>query len=155
MHFKDKTIWITGASSGIGRALAIAFSRYPVRLILSSRNEEKLEETRTGRIHFTRVACQLLDIERCRCTDYTRRAALVPDCLRLQSDMGENFRWLPVTCAYRLLHEGRPLPDWHPLVSGDPDTVHRAGISVRGVAIAKQDLPDRPLEDFIVLTQDL
>ena len=116
---------------------------------------EKLEDSGAGRIYFTRVACQLLDLEQCRCTDYRRRATLVPDCLYLTPDLGDTLRWLPVTCAYRLLHEGRPLHHWHPLVSGDPDSVHREGISVRGLAIAKQDLPDRPIEDFIILSQDL
>jgi uncharacterized cysteine cluster protein YcgN (CxxCxxCC family) len=116
---------------------------------------EKLEDTRGGTLYFTRVACQLLDLELCRCTDYSRRASLVPDCLRLTPDLGDTFRWLPVTCAYRLIHEGRKLPDWHPLVSGDPRTVHQAGISVRGLAIPKSETPDGPLEDFIILTQDL
>lgn len=116
---------------------------------------EKLEDARAGLLYFTRVACQLLDLERCRCADYVRRAQLVPDCLMLTPDLGRNFRWLPVTCAYRLIHEGSPLFHWHPLVSGDPDSVHRAGISVRGLAIAKADAPDHILEDHIILSQDL
>ncbi len=116
---------------------------------------EKLEDTRAGTLYFTRVACQLLDIERCRCTDYSRRARLVPDCLRLTPDLGETFRWLPVSCAYRLIHEGRPLAHWHPLVSGDTDSVHRAGISVRALAVPKTEAPDQILEDHIILSQAL
>lgn len=116
---------------------------------------EKLEDAGAGRLYFTRVACQLLDLQQCRCTDYRCRAALVPDCLYLTPELGEMFRWLPVTCAYRLLYEGRPLQHWHPLVSGDPDSVHREGISVRGLAVPKTEAPDRFLEDFIILSQDL
>jgi uncharacterized cysteine cluster protein YcgN (CxxCxxCC family) len=116
---------------------------------------EKLEDHGAGLLHFTRVACQLLDVETCRCTDYGRRSALVPDCLRLRPDMGADFEWLPVTCAYRLLHEGSPLPDWHPLVSGDPESVHRAGISVRGLAVSKAGISHRMLEEMIILSQDL
>lgn len=116
---------------------------------------EKLEDARAGTLYFTRVACQLLDLERCRCTDYGRRAQRVPDCLRLTPDLGEAFRWLPVTCAYRLLHEGRPLPRWHLLVSGTPASVHREGISVRGLAVPKAEAPDCALEDLIILSQDL
>lgn len=116
---------------------------------------EKLEDNRAGKLYFTRVACQLLDLERCRCTDYSRRAQLVPDCLRLTPDLGETFRWLPVTCAYRLIHEGRTLPSWHPLVSGTPESVHQAGISVRGFALPKSEAPDSALEDLIILGQDL
>jgi uncharacterized cysteine cluster protein YcgN (CxxCxxCC family) len=116
---------------------------------------EKLEDAAAGSLYFTRVACQLLDLEQCRCTDYHRRAWLVPDCLRLTPDLGEAFRWLPVTCAYRLLHEGRPLHHWHPLVSGTSQTVHREGISVRGLAVAKSEVTERSLADLIILSQDL
>jgi len=116
---------------------------------------EKLEDTRAGRLFFTRVACRLLDLERCRCSDYGHRAALVPDCLHLRPGMDETFRWLPETCAYRLLHEGQPLRSWHPLVSGDPESVHRAGISVRGLAIASDEAAGSVLEGLILIDQDL
>jgi len=116
---------------------------------------EKLEDHGAGLLHFTRVACQLLDIETCRCTDYGHRSTRVPDCLHLTPDLGEDFNWLPVTCAYRLLHEGKPLPDWHPLVSGDPDSVNRAGVSIRGLAIPKTGAPERVLDNLIILSQEL
>jgi len=116
---------------------------------------EKLENTRAGRLYFTRVACELLEIDGCRCTDYGHRAALVPDCLHLKPGMADTFRWLPETCAYRLLHEGQPLRHWHPLVTGDPESVHRAGISVRGLAIPKAEAAGSVLEDLIIIDQDL
>lgn len=92
----------------------------------------KLEEEDTGEIHFTSVACTLLDGETCRCRDYEHRQAKVPDCVQLTPDAAATLAWLPPTCAYRLIAEGRDLYWWHPLVSGDPETVHQAGVSVRG-----------------------
>lgn len=111
----------------------------------------KLEDIDTGEIAFTNVACRLLDCESCRCTDYANRFQRVDDCVNLTPAMIGNLRWLPSTCAYRLLDEGQPLPSWHPLVTGDPDSVHRAGISVRGRVItedeADADLELHALED--------
>jgi uncharacterized protein len=92
----------------------------------------KLEDEDTGRIHFTRAACKLLDAGACRCTDYENRTSRVPDCVQLTPDNVGELNWLPSTCAYRLLAEGRDLPWWHPLVSGRPETVEEAGISVKG-----------------------
>jgi uncharacterized cysteine cluster protein YcgN (CxxCxxCC family) len=77
----------------------------------------------------------LLDLESCQCTRYLNRKHYVPDCIKLTPKLVDRLRWMPSTCAYRLLSEGKDLPDWHPLVSGDPDSVHRAGISVRGRAV--------------------
>jgi uncharacterized cysteine cluster protein YcgN (CxxCxxCC family) len=91
----------------------------------------KLEDEETGEIHYTDVACRLLDITTCRCTDYPRRLERVDDCVRISRDRLEELSWMPATCAYRLRHENRPLPDWHPLVSGRAESVHEAGISVR------------------------
>lgn len=99
---------------------------------------KKLEDETTGRIAYTDVACRLLDRKRCRCRHYDQRLALVPDCVRLDAANTANFGWLPLTCAYRKIAEGRPLSWWHPLVSGDPASVHRAGISVRGRVLAEQ-----------------
>ena len=101
----------------------------------------KLEEEDTGAIHYTDVGCTLLDGVACRCRDYENRQGKVPDCVRLTPDAVRTLSWLPPTCAYRLLDEGRDLYWWHPLVSGDPETVHAAGISVR-------DRVAGPEEDF-------
>lgn len=92
----------------------------------------KLEDADTGEVLYTRVVCRFLDEASCRCTDYAHRGSLMPGCVRLTPARVRSFTWLPKTCAYRRLHEGRGLADWHPLVSGDPDSVHAAGISVRG-----------------------
>jgi uncharacterized protein len=91
----------------------------------------KLEEDGTGTIHYTDVACRLFDGKSCRCTDYPNRSNLVPDCVTLTPDNIAGLAWMPPTCAYRLLAEGEDLPSWHPLVSGTPDTVVSAGISVK------------------------
>lgn len=93
---------------------------------------QKAEDEDTGEVYFADVACRLLDTESCRCRDYSARAKKVADCLVLAADRPELFRWLPATCAYRLLADGKELPEWHPLVSGDPGSIHAAGISVRG-----------------------
>lgn len=98
---------------------------------------QKVEDEETGDVYFTDLACRLLDMNTCRCTDYTARAKLVSTCLVLSADDPGAFRWLPGSCAYRRLAEGKELPEWHPLVSGDPDSVHRAGISVKGKAASE------------------
>lgn len=108
----------------------------------------KLEDEDTGRITPTRVACHLLDLGSCRCGDYANRKQRVPDCIKLTPDDVLRYRWLPATCAYRLLAEGKPLPYWHPLVSGDPESVHRAGISVRGKAVSEADVQPGDLENY-------
>jgi uncharacterized cysteine cluster protein YcgN (CxxCxxCC family) len=95
----------------------------------------KLRDEDTGAIHWTNVACRLLDTKTCQCGDYAHRRRRVPDCVRLTPEGLQDIDWLPPSCAYRRLQEGRGLAWWHPLVSGDPDTVHTAGVSVRGRAI--------------------
>jgi len=99
----------------------------------------KLEDEDTGDIHFTDIGCTLLDSGSCRCRDYRRRKQRVSDCVKLTPEAVRTLSWLPVTCAYRLVAEGKDLPDWHPLVSGSPDSVHEAGVSVRGRVIASED----------------
>ena len=107
----------------------------------------KLEDAATARIYYTDVACRLLDKNTCRCTDYGHRKRRVPDCVQLTPRRAAAYGWLPPTCAYRLLAEGSPLYWWHPLVSGDPATVHQAGISVRGrLAGSERDFPSRAAE---------
>jgi uncharacterized cysteine cluster protein YcgN (CxxCxxCC family) len=111
----------------------------------------KLEDEDTGRIYYTSVGCRLLDGESCRCRDYGNRAALVEDCVQLTPENLSDRAWLPPTCAYRLIADGRDLYWWHPLVSGDPDTVHAAGVSVRGrVAACESNVPDEKLEEWLV-----
>jgi hypothetical protein len=111
----------------------------------------KLEEEDTGRIYFTDVGCRLLDGETCRCRDYVHRSQKVDDCVRLTPEVVETITWLPPSCAYRLVAEGRELYWWHPLVSGDPDSVHAAGMSVRGRIGAYEDrLGEQELEDRVV-----
>ncbi|MCY4551972.1 MAG: YcgN family cysteine cluster protein [Defluviicoccus sp.] len=108
----------------------------------------KLEDADTGEIAYTDIACRLLDSGSCRCTRYRQRLRLVPDCVDLTPERVRKLGWLPSTCAYRLLAEGRELAWWHPLVSGDPETVHRAGISVRGRVVPERRGDDP--EDRIV-----
>jgi uncharacterized protein len=98
----------------------------------------KLRNEDTNELSFTDVACRLLDLESCRCSDYKRRRMRVPDCVGLTPAALKDIDWLPPTCAYRLLRDGETLSWWHPLVSGDPDTVHQAGVSVRGRAISER-----------------
>lgn len=108
----------------------------------------KLEDEDSGEIVFTELNCTLLDQGTCRCTDYPNRSARVPDCVTLTPDKVTELSWMPSTCAYRVLAEGGDLAWWHPLVSGDPETVHQAGISVRGRCIP-EDQADDP-EDHVV-----
>jgi uncharacterized cysteine cluster protein YcgN (CxxCxxCC family) len=111
----------------------------------------KLEDEDTAETYFTDVGCRLLDGQTCRCRDYAHRSEKVDDCVRLTPKVVHEIKWLPPTCAYHLLDEGKDLYWWHPLVSGDPDTVHQARISVRGrVRDSEDDVPDETLEDRIV-----
>lgn len=109
---------------------------------------QKLEDSDTGQIHFTNVVCRLLDHDSCRCTDYPNRSVRVPACITLVPAVLEDPYWLPPTCAYRLIAEGKDLPDWHPLVTGNPDSVEQAGHSVRGRCISEEDAG--PLEHHMV-----
>ena len=108
----------------------------------------KLEDEDTGEIHFTSVGCRLFDPHACRCTDYANRSQKVSDCMVLTKDNVTELGWLPSTCAYRMISEGRDLEPWHPLVSGSQRSVHEAGISVRGrVTALETDLAS--LDDYI------
>ena len=102
----------------------------------------KIEDEDTGEVFYTDVACKLLDLSTCRCSDYANRARKVADCLQLQPDSVEAFEWLPATCAYRRLAKGQDLPDWHPLISGRSESVHEAGISMLGKAVSEEDFDD-------------
>ena len=96
---------------------------------------QKLEDRKTGKVQYTWVACYLFDTEACRCTNYAERIRLVKGCTVLTPSRVRKYRWLPETCAYRLIAEGKTLPSWHPLVTGDRNSVHAAGISMKGRAI--------------------
>ncbi len=108
----------------------------------------KLEHESTGEIFHTDVVCRLLDMETCRCTSYRDRKRFVPECQLLTAQNLKRYSWLPSTCAYRLISEGDDLYWWHPLVSGDPETVHTALISVRGRVVSERDTED--LENHVV-----
>ena len=111
----------------------------------------KLEFEDTDELAFTRIACRLLDGQTCRCTKYETRHRYVPECVTLTPEKiaGISY-WLPATCAYRLRHEGKPLYDWHYLISGDPEAVHRAGVSVRGWTLSEAEIPEEDWEDYII-----
>lgn len=109
----------------------------------------KLEDADTAEIYYTNVHCRLLDPERCRCRDYDNRAALVSDCVTITPEVLKNPYWLPSTCAYRRLAEGRDLPRWHPLLTGDPDSARRAGHGVCGRTVSEDDIDD-DLENHLI-----
>ena len=109
----------------------------------------KLQDIDTDEVAYTEIACRLLDLGSCRCRDYENRAAEIPDCVRLTPEAVRRLSWLPPSCAYRRVAEGRDLDWWHPLVSGDPDTVHQAGISVRGRAVPEGDVHPAEIEDHV------
>ena len=102
----------------------------------------KLEDEDSGDVYVCNVACRLLDLETCQCSDYINRKKTVPDCTVLTADRIAEFHWLPESCAYRLVAEGNPLQEWHPLVSGEITSVHNAGISVRGRVISETEVDD-------------
>jgi len=111
----------------------------------------KLEDEETGEVALTRVACRLLDSETCRCGNYPIRKQLVPECVVLDLETLPRIAyWLPATCAYKLLHEGRPLYDWHPLISGTAESVHAAGISVQGWTVPEFEVTEEEWEDHII-----
>lgn len=110
----------------------------------------KLEDIDTGLYFYTNVACRLLDGETCRCRNYPNRESLVKDCLVLSPDDHQHYNWLPATCAYRRLANGMDLEWWHPLVSGEPDTVHQARISVRSRTVSENTVRKEQLEDHII-----
>jgi len=108
----------------------------------------KLEDDETGEMFATNVACRLLDVKTARCKDYANRRAHVPECVRLTPAKLETIEWLPSSCAYLRVHRGQGLADWHPLVSGDPDSVRKAGATVAGRVISEDHAGD--LEHHII-----
>ncbi|NOQ63898.1 MAG: YcgN family cysteine cluster protein [Methyloprofundus sp.] len=109
----------------------------------------KLEDEETGDIFFTSVVCDLIDLETCHCTQYSKRTKLVPDCIDLkQHNNFADYNWLPATCAYRLLSDGQPLADWHPLISGSQESVRDAGVAITSFAMKESQIDD--LEEHII-----
>jgi len=102
----------------------------------------KLEDDETGEVHFTRVSCKLLHVSTCRCSDYADRFSQVPDCLTIKPLTREKINWLPESCAYRKLSEGKPLENWHPLISGTSQSVHSSRISVSDRCISETEVAD-------------
>jgi hypothetical protein len=111
----------------------------------------KLEDEDSGAVAYTSIACRLLDLGTCRCGNYALRRQLVAGCVALDPvSLASALAWLPATCAYRLVAEGRDLEPWHPLLSGDPDSVHAAGVSLRGRMVPEYDVPEEDWEDFVL-----
>lgn len=111
----------------------------------------KLEDEETAEVEYTNIACKLLDTQTCRCTDYPNRKKQVPDCVIVTPEEIDRIAyWMPVTCAYRLLAEGKALAPWHPLLSGDPRSPHTAGISLAGRMVPETHVHFDDLEDYIV-----
>ncbi len=102
----------------------------------------RFEDEDTGEIIPTRVHCRLFDSESCACSNYADRKRHVPDCIKLTPQNVDTLKWMPLSCAYRRVNEGRGLADWHPLISGDPESVHRAGVSIRGETVSEESLAD-------------
>lgn len=111
----------------------------------------KLEDEDSGEVALTRIACRLLDDATCRCAQYEVRHQFVPDCIVLRPDnLDTHAYWMPQTCAYRLLWQGKPLPDWHPLITGTAQSVHDAGVSVQGWTLSEFDIPEDDWEEHII-----
>ena len=108
----------------------------------------KLEDEDTGDVYYTDVACHLVDAKTCKCGDYENRQTLVPDCLRLTPENLEQVQWMPLSCSYRRIMEGRGLPDWHHLVCGDKEEIHRQGMSIRDKFFIES--PDLDVEEHVV-----
>lgn len=109
----------------------------------------KLEDEDTGRIHFTNLACKLFDAKTCQCSDYANRTRRVHDCVKLSPHNVGALNWLPDTCAYRLIDQGKPLRWWHPLVSGRKSSVVEAGISVRGRTVSETEVKENDWESYL------
>ncbi|TVQ35381.1 MAG: YcgN family cysteine cluster protein [Geminicoccaceae bacterium] len=110
----------------------------------------KLEDEADGTVYFTDVHCFLLERESCRCGDYANRTVRVPSCIKLTPDRLDEVFWMPTSCAYRRLAEGRGLPDWHHLLTGDPGAIHRARASIRGRSVPETEVAEDALEDRLV-----
>ncbi len=110
----------------------------------------KLEDEDTGEVHYTDVVCKYLDNRSCQCTDYQNRHTNVPACVGLKPEHLDAFEWLPQSCSYRLLAEGKELPAWHHLVTGSKNSIHLAGRSVKDQTVSEEAVHPDALEDHII-----
>ena len=110
----------------------------------------KLEDEDTDEVYYTDVHCRYMDKNDCSCTVYQTRNEKVPECIWLTPEQAHSFHWLPDTCAYRLVAEGKPLYDWHPLISGDPESVHKSGISLQGKGIPDDKIAEEEWQSRII-----
>jgi len=111
----------------------------------------KIIDDETEELHFTNVACHLLHSKTCQCKKYEKRLKLVPDCVKISLDDIDQFHWLPASCAYRLLVEEKPLPEWHPLLTGSKSAMHTGGHSIRGKIVSETQINPDDLEDYIAI----
>ncbi|MDQ6967025.1 MAG: YcgN family cysteine cluster protein [Mariprofundaceae bacterium] len=114
----------------------------------------KFEDEDSGEMLYTDVACRLFESGSCRCMQYAQRSELVPECMQIRHFVPAQFIWLPATCAYRLRHEGKPLLDWHPLISGNAQSVHEAGISMLGRCVPECEVDEDDLPMHIIDPSD-
>ena len=111
----------------------------------------KLEDEDTGEVHYTSVSCRLLDTKTRRCGQYAFRKMMVEGCVVVSPERIEEIAsWMPKTCAYRLLFEGKPLPEWHPLITGRPESVAEARIPYQGSLTPEYEVDEDDLEDFVL-----
>ena len=111
---------------------------------------QKLEDEDDNSVYYTNIACKLLDLQTCQCSDYTNRFEHVPDCVQLTPGKADQFKWLPPTCGYRLVSEGKDLPAWHHLQSGDREQVHEQRISRSGRMLSENDVDEDDWEDHLI-----
>lgn len=111
---------------------------------------QKLEDEDTGDVYYTDVHCRYMERSNCQCTVYQERQQKVPECVWLTPAQAEHFFWLPPTCSYRLLAENKPLPEWHPLITGDANSVHQANVSIRNKGIADDQIAESEWQDRII-----
>nr|WP_314558106.1 YcgN family cysteine cluster protein [uncultured Pseudomonas sp.] len=111
---------------------------------------QKLEDEDDGAVYYTRIACKLLDLKTCQCSRYAERTRFVPDCIQLTPAQADQFAWLPPTCGYRLVAEGKDLPEWHPLICDDREAVHKAGISQSGRMLSETQVVEDDWEDYLI-----
>jgi uncharacterized cysteine cluster protein YcgN (CxxCxxCC family) len=114
---------------------------------------QKLEDEDDGAVYYTRIACKLLDLKTCQCSRYAERTRFVPDCIQLTPAQADQFAWLPPTCGYRLVAEGKDLPEWHPLICDDREAVHKAGISQSGRMLSETQVAEDDWEDYLIFRE--